>query len=794
MKSMPPKNSASPKARSRNGEPRLQPAQAQANHSPRGIDQQPVALKFGIFILLALLISCGEKTPVSEGSSAPENNPTLAAAQLALAETHLANGETQKAIPYLTASLANQPSAETQAVLDEILASTDFTLPIIELRHPFPILRYEEAGENLFVAIGGEHPTVIRWNLSQEPSIGAVMFPTTGREISHLSVSPDVKFIIIQRDQANLLCHADTLKPITFIDTFAEGLDPQKCLPFSENGLLFANPSKDTLGHHIWRIHDSTTGQVLRTERLIPSLNSSSATFEDTNLRIEKTDGSAQIIPLSGDITLVPSSRPIITPLLSDITQTSENTLTIHRRIRLTSEEISNRSENRITALSGYKLDPATQTLTEIPTPNRLETIARELPGRLPETLRLYSADVPITRRFADAYPDDFPELTAADRAHAELIKRVFATNDREAILAVIDAATHGLPFATALFLALDSQDTEFISRAVNKATDLPPALLALANRDVAELTDFDHLRRIEDWHGYESPDFTPLLDRFRKEQADALSALTLPENPSADDISAFSLRLTDPATLEDLGQAAIAEKAISAARTLSENPEHAAASIRLAEYAQHLGTTPAACLRIRATALTTLAEFDAAHATWIDLITVQPEVDQLPTDYTEAAHTAFETGNSKQAIEILNTGLFRFPNAPSSAIRSGWIALLTDHTEDALRYLNHAMKLGLPPAEIENTTALLAIVHERLGDHDAAVSYLAQLKAISPKWTDSETLAKLPWPEPFKDSLNAVIFNEGESGFEPSPESDPTDTAPLPEGFPIEEPPLPSR
>jgi len=239
---------------------------------------------------------------------------------------------------------------------------------------------------------------------------------------------------------------------------------------------------------------------------------------------------------------------------------------------------------------------------------------------------------------------------------------------------------------------------------------------------------------------------------------------------------------------------ALVAEKAIAAARTLSENPQHADTATRLADFAERLGSHPSACLRVRATALATLADFEAAHSAWIDLITHQPETTHLPTDYTEAAHTAFETGDPRQAIEILNTGLFRFPDNPSAAIRSGWIALLTDHTEDALRYLNHATKLGLPPAEIENTTALLAIAHERLGDHQAAASHLAQLKAISPKWSDAETLAKLPWPQPFKDSLNAIILSDGETEPWPSPESDPTDTVPFREGFPTEEPPLPSR
>ena len=778
---------------------RFRPALHRQPNAATALNHLPSALKFGILIILALLLSCREKPPVSQGPSTPENNPTLAAAQLALAQNHLAGKEPHKAIPYLVESLANQPSAETQGTLDEILSSTDFTLPVIELRHPLPVLCFKEQGGNLFVAVGGKYPTVIRWNHSDEPSVGAVMFPTKAKEITHLSVSPDGKFIIVHRDGLNLLCHADTLKPITVLDAFAENLDPETCQPFSANGLLFANPSTDMIGSVIWRIHDSTSGQILRSERVHPFPNSShtaSASFEGSTLCLSMTDGSSFKIPLSGDIEVLRPSptKPAALPHRPDISQTSEDTLTISRTILLTSEEIQGISDDLLNAVTGYRLDPVTQTLADIPVPNRLEMISREMPGRLPETLRLYSAESKITRRFADAFPDEFPELTAPARAHADTIRKAFETGDRKAILAVIDSASNGLPIATALYHAMESGDSEFIERTLDKAENIPPQLAALAERSSTAETDFNHLRRIEDWHGYESPDFMPLLNRYRKELGDTYTSLTLPEEPTNDDISALSLRLTDPDTLRRLNKPLVAQKAISAARRLAEIPEHAADSLRLVEYAQRLGTPPAACLRVRATAFSTLADFESAHVIWIDLITNQPEADHLSTDYTEAAHTAFETGNPRQAIEILNTGLFRFPNDPSSAIRSGWIALLTDHTEDALRYLNHATKLGLPPGEIENTTALIAIAHERLGDHEAAVSYLAQLKAISPKWTDAETLAKLPWPEPFKDSLNTIIFSDGESEPAPSLESDPTDTAPLPEGFPIEEPPLPSR
>ena len=740
------------------------------------------------------LLSCKKPAPPSVEIPAPPSNPTLAAAQLALAQTHLDNGTPAKAIPYLLASLTNQPSPETRATLGETLASTDFTFHVTALRHPFPVLRFVPAGNDLFVAIGGDHPTVIRWNLSTEPSVGAVMFPAKARDIPHLSLSPDSRYLLVHRDRTNLLCLADNLKPISPLDPFPETLNPATCQPFSENSLFVATPSAEPNGLTTWRIRDAATGQILRSESIRHLSPPVEAAFAGTTLRIISQDGNGIAIPIQGDLAQIANASPSNRPPDSGITFADAKTLTFTRTLRLAPEQTPELTEKFITALSGYKLDPATQTLSEIPIPNRLEILSAHFPEIIPPTLKIFSADTALTRRLADAYPDQFPELTAQPRSHADLIRRVFATGERNAILAVIDSATHGLPLATALYLAIESQDHAIISRALEKAADLPPALRTLARRESSDDTNLDHLRTIEDWHGYESPDFTPLLKRFQSERADALAALTLPGQPTEDDISAFSLRLTAPATLETLGKPLIAEKAIAAARILSENPEHAATAIRLADHAQNLGTHPAACLRVRATAFTTLADFDSAHSAWIDLITHQPEATHLPTDYTEAAHTAFETGDARQAIEILNTGLFRFPNAPSAAIRSGWIALLTDHNEDALRYLNHATKLGLPPAEIENTTALLAIAHNMLGDPEMAASHHAQLTAISPKWNSPENIGALTWPDSFRQSLLAIISGAVENEPWPLPENDPTDTAPLPGEFPIEEPPLPSR
>jgi tetratricopeptide (TPR) repeat protein len=741
------------------------------------------------------LLSCEKPAPPSVGIPATPSNPSLAAAQIALAQNHFDNGSPLKGIPYLQAALTNQPSPETRATFEKTLTSTDFSFPVTALRHPSAVLRYVASENDLFVAIGGDHPTVIRWNLSgEEPFVGSVMFPAKARDITHLSVSPDSRYLLVHRDETSLLCHAETLKPIAALDPFPEKFDPETCLPFSENSLLLASPFSEVTGNITWRIRDAATGQILRSET-IPNLSQPiAANFEGTTLQIIRHEGNGIAIPLQGEIEQIPHSTIPQKPTDPSITQSNANTLTFTRTIRLTPDEIPKLTENIITALSGYKLDPATQTLSEIPIPNRLETLSAHFPEIIPPTLKIFSADTAVTRRLADAYPEKFPQLTAEARSHADLIRKVFATSDHEAILAVIDSATHGLPFATALYLAIESQDPAIISRALEKATDLPPALHALAKCESSADTDLAHLRTVEDWHGYESPDFTPLLNRMRAERAEILAALTLPAQPTEDDISALSLRLTDPATLEGLGKPLVAEKAIRAALTLAENPAHAATAIRLADLAQNLGTHPAAGLRVRAAAFTTLNDFASAHAAWIDLITHQPESTHLPSDYTEAAYTAFENGNPRQAIEILNTGLFRFPNAPSSAIRSAWIALLTDHNEDALRYLNHAAKLGLPPAEIENTTALFAIAHAKLGDFDMAASHHAQLTAISPEWDDLEMIAALTWPESFKQSLREIISGGAETEPWPSPENDPTDTAPLPGELPIVEPPLPSR
>ena len=86
-----------------------------------------------------------------------------------------------------------------------------------------------------------------------------------------------------------------------------------------------------------------------------------------------------------------------------------------------------------------------------------------------------------------------------------------------------------------------------------------------------------------------------------------------------------------------------------------------------------------------------------------------------LPGDYAEAAYTSFENADSQQAMEILTTGLRRFPQDANFALRAGWVALLTGNSERAYKFLLAGKRIGFPSEKLENATALLC--HRRRPD-----------------------------------------------------------------------------
>lgn len=324
-------------------------------------------------------------------------------------------------------------------------------------------------------------------------------------------------------------------------------------------------------------------------------------------------------------------------------------------------------------------------------------------------------------------------------------------------------------PAAAALALALKSEDAKEIETCLATAVNLPPLLRRISLSRIAWLQGrkadalfgwsevFPNLaetRLREDWLGWEQTDFQPALDQLRQCVSGELTAIQVPENSTAEQRKAIIARFTDPATLAAVGRARFAAACLKAALTFSAHKEEKEATFQLANLARNLGAPAEPCLRAEALALTALGDYQNAHPRWIQLITEHPVQTTLPGDYAEAAYTAFENDDPRQAMEILTTGMHRFPQDGNFALRAGWVALLTGNSERAYRFLREGQRIGYPEEKQENAIALLVIAAAQTGaNHDATV-YFQELLKIDPAWSDPVTLATLEWPEELKAVL----------------------------------------
>ena len=232
-----------------------------------------------------------------------------------------------------------------------------------------------------------------------------------------------------------------------------------------------------------------------------------------------------------------------------------------------------------------------------------------------------------------------------------------------------------------------------------------------------------------------------------------------MPDDPSAEIRREVAARLLDPAALRAVGRARYAAACLRAALVLADFKEQAADALNLAVRARELGAAPQPCLRAEARALTTLAEFQQAHDRWIALITGQPVATHEAADYAEAAYTAFETGDPRQAMEILTTGLHRFPDDADFAVRAGWVSLLTGHPDRAQRFLLAARDAGFPPAKTEHAMAMLAIAAAQCGLADDAAVYYQDLIGLNPDWAKPEQIETLDWPDELKSILRQLAW-----------------------------------
>jgi len=353
-------------------------------------------------------------------------------------------------------------------------------------------------------------------------------------------------------------------------------------------------------------------------------------------------------------------------------------------------------------------------------------------------------------------------------------LEEIFNSSNSNAVLASIQSAGgKGPAAATALALALKSDQPEWIEACLSTAVDLPPMLNQISRSRIAWLQgrkadalsswpeflpELPAIRLREDWQGWEQADFTPALENLRQCIRGELAAIEVPEVSTAEQRKAIIARFTDPATIAAVGRARFAQACLKAALAFSAHKEETETTFQLANLARNLGAPPEPCLRAEALALTALGDYQKAHPRWIELITEHPVATHLPGDYAEAAYTAFENSDPQQAMEILTTGMHRYPQDGNFALRAGWVALLTGNSERAYRFLREGQRIGFPDDRLENATALLTIAAAQTGATDDAAVYFQDLLKIDPAWADAQTLDTLDWPEELKASLRQLM------------------------------------
>lgn len=371
----------------------------------------------------------------------------------------------------------------------------------------------------------------------------------------------------------------------------------------------------------------------------------------------------------------------------------------------------------------------------------------------------------PVQERFVRAF-------SMPTQPHVE---KAFADDDNDAVLSAIrDAGGKGPAAAKALELALASTHPEWIEACVSQAKDLPPLLKQLALSRIAWLQDrkadalaawpdvfpdWKLIRLREDWDGWEQADFSQAFEKLRLTVSEELAAITVPPEPTPEQRKAVVDRLTDSATVRAVGKARYARACLKAALALASFKDENENTLKLANIARNLGESPAMCLRAEAMSLTALGNYQAAHDRWISLVTDQPVETHEPGDYAEAAYTAFENADPRQAMAILTTGLHRFPRDANFALRAGWVALLTGNSERAYRFLLTGRQIGYPPEKLENATALLAIAAVQTGASEDAAAFYQDLIDLSADWKNPDTIESLEWPEELKASLRQLLW-----------------------------------
>ncbi|MBK1883412.1 WD40 repeat domain-containing protein [Luteolibacter pohnpeiensis] len=356
-----------------------------------------------------------------------------------------------------------------------------------------------------------------------------------------------------------------------------------------------------------------------------------------------------------------------------------------------------------------------------------------------------------------------------------KVVRELFESGDKDQILSYLEQSPKKGPVAAeALRLAMKSNESAIISACVQRAEDLPPLLQRLAASRIGILEKrlpevislwpngvprYDKIRMVQNWDGWEQVDFEAAFDQLQSTLDQELAPLSLPEDPTVEQMHQLAKRLLSPETLAQVGRKTLAVACSDAAYTMAKLRDTADEANQIANLALKLGADPAPCIRSQATALTTLEHYQDAHEAWISLITDYPAEAHVPHDFTEAAYSAFQLGKGKQAMNILGKGMSEFPQNADYALQSGWIALLTERPEFAYDFLLVGLAAGYADDSQENALALLAISAAQSGYPEEAQRHFQELVELNPDWKDPATLETLNWPDGLKATLRQLTW-----------------------------------
>jgi hypothetical protein len=286
----------------------------------------------GVLATMVVALSGCDKKPAESpandapkaATAGPELARQLALARVDAAKTWLREYAPDRALATVVTALTTDPEcAEAVALARRILAETQWNLPALEFHHALPVTQVAfSPPESLWVGLAEPTAagvaTAVRWNTAGM-KLESVLFPAIGMVSRSMVLGDKDRTLVVQRGTApktvELLCDAQSLRPICELERLPDGLTGQAVTVSSANGLLLARPGVGEDGAGVWQIRDAATGEIIRSSEPITADQARpvAAHLDAKRLRVVRADGSLWDLPVSP--VEAPVGYPAATPL-----------------------------------------------------------------------------------------------------------------------------------------------------------------------------------------------------------------------------------------------------------------------------------------------------------------------------------------------------------------------------------------------------------------------------------------------------------------------------------------------